>query len=80
MRADVLTLYRGAWPAGMTADEVAAKLGRSLFAVRPRVSELRRLGDLMPVLTAGPDPKPQRRANASGMMATVLVCKKPENP
>lgn len=79
MRSDVLTLYRAAWPAGMTADEVAVKLGRSLFAVRPRVSELRKLGELFPALTAGPDSKPQRRANASGMMATVLVCKKPES-
>ncbi len=78
MRADLLTLYRGAWPTGITADEAAAKLGRSLFAVRPRVSELRKLGELFPALTAGPDPKPARRPNASGMMATVLVCKKPE--
>lgn len=77
MREDLLTLYRTAWPAGLTADEAAAKIGRTVFAVRPRITELRQLGDLMPVLGAGPDPKPLRRANVSGMMATVLVCKRP---
>jgi len=77
MREDLLTLYRAAWPEGMTADEAAAKLGRSVFAVRPRITELRRLGDISPSI----DPlnkKPFRRPNSSGMMATVLVCKKPE--
>lgn len=77
MREDLLTLYRGVWPAGMTADEAAAKIGRSILTVRPRISELRKLGELHPALTAGPDPKPARRKNASGQMATVLVCRQP---
>lgn len=78
MREDLLTLYRTAWPAGMTADEAATKYGRSVFAVRPRITELRKLGDLYPALgTSSGEPKIMRRANASGMMATVLVCKKP---
>lgn len=79
MRDDLLTLYRALWPAGMTADEAAAKIGRSLFAVRPRITELRRLGELHPALLVGAE-KSLRRPNASGMMATVLVCRKPENP
>lgn len=77
LRADLLTLYQTAWPAGMTADEAATKIGRTVFAIRPRITEMRKLGDLMPCLTAGPDAKPMRRANASGMMATVLVCRRP---
>jgi hypothetical protein len=32
-------------PSGITADEVAHRLNRSVLSVRPRVSELRRLGD-----------------------------------
>lgn len=79
MRADLLVLYQTAWPAGMTADEAAEKIGRSVFAVRPRVTELRKLGDLYPALgTSSGEPKVMRRKNASGMAATVLVCKKPE--
>jgi hypothetical protein len=31
-------------PGGLTADEVAAELGASPFAVRPRITELNRLG------------------------------------
>jgi len=77
LRADLLKLYQTAWPAGMTADEAAAKVGRSVFAIRPRITEMRQLGDLHPALTAGPNSKPMRRANASGMMATVLVCRRP---
>lgn len=80
LREDLMTLYRAAWPAGMTADEAAGKVGRSLFAVRPRISELRKIGQLHPALTKGPDSKPLRRANASGMLATVLICRRPETP
>jgi hypothetical protein len=78
LRADLLVLFQTAWPAGMTADEAAAKIGRSVFAIRPRITEMRKLGQLFPCLTAGPDPKPMRRANkSSGMGATVLVCGRP---
>jgi hypothetical protein len=81
MRDDVMKAYAVAWPNGMTADEAAEKLGRSVLSIRPRVSELRRLGLLFPALYPAPpgvDPKPLRRVNGSGLMATVLVCKKPE--
>lgn len=83
MRDDLMVLYRGIWPAGMTADEAAGKLGRSILTVRPRITELRKLSLLMPALQpAKPDQdaKPMRRPNASGQMATVLVCKRPETP
>lgn len=78
LRGDVLTVYRAAWPAGLTADEAAARLGRTVLSVRPRVSELRKQGELMTV-SAEPAPgtKLLRRKNESGLMAAVLVCKKP---
>ena len=50
-------------PGGLTADEVAAELGASPFAVRPRVTELNRLG----LIERAED----RRRNVSGMTATV---------
>jgi hypothetical protein len=52
-------------PAGLSADAVADRLGRSVLSVRPRVSELRRLGEIRPTT--------QRVKNASGMGATVWV-------
>lgn len=75
LRADVMTVYRTAWPAGLTADECAARMGKSILSVRPRVTELRRQGQLVPTLRDG---KPDRRANESGLEATVLVCRRPE--
>lgn len=78
LRKDLLTIYRTAWPAGLTADEAAAKVGRTVFAVRPRITELRKLKELHPAMTGGgPGAKPLRRPNASGMAATVLVCRRP---
>lgn len=80
MREDLLTIYRTAWPAGLTADEAAERVGRSVFAVRPRITELRQLGELFPRFGSNHgtlNAKPDRRANASGMMATVLVCRRP---
>lgn len=47
-----------------TADEVATALGDlSVLAVRPRLSELRKLGKIVPTK--------DRRANVSGRMARV---------
>lgn len=48
---------------GMTADEVAGKLGLSILSIRPRMTELARLGK---VRDSG-----QRRPNASGRNAIV---------
>lgn len=48
---------------GLTADEVAGKLGLSILSIRPRITELARLGK---VRDSG-----QRRPNASGRSAIV---------
>ncbi|APZ98046.1 hypothetical protein BWQ93_05800 [Sphingopyxis sp. QXT-31] len=48
---------------GLTADEVAGKLGLSILSIRPRLTELSRLGK---VRDSG-----QRRPNASGRKAIV---------
>lgn len=56
-------------PAGLSADQVAGKLGESILSVRPRVSELCRAGEIR---------KTEARAkNASGMSATVWVVSPP---
>ena len=62
LRADVWRVIHEP-SAGITADEIAAKLGKSILSVRPRVSELHRLGMIEP--TGG------RGRNESGMTATV---------
>lgn len=48
---------------GLTADEVAGKLGLSILSIRPRMTELSRLGK---VRDSG-----RRRANVSGRNAIV---------
>lgn len=50
-------------PGGLTADEIAADLGESVLSIRPRVSELHRLGMI--------EKTKVRRRNASGMSASV---------
>ena len=50
---------------GLTADEVAGRMGESILSVRPRVTELARLGKVRDSGT--------RRANASGRSAIVWV-------
>ena len=62
MRAAVLAQC-ATYPGGATADEVAKDLNLSVLSVRPRVSELKRLGEIKQ--TGG------RRKNDSGMTATV---------
>ena len=52
-------------PAGLSADAAADLLGKSVLSVRPRVSELHRLGEIQPTA--------QRVENASGMSTTVWV-------
>jgi hypothetical protein len=62
MRAAVLAQF-AQYLGGATADEVVKDLNLSVLSVRPRVSELKRLGEIKP--TGG------RRKNESGMTATV---------
>lgn len=50
-------------PSGVTADEIAAELHLSVLTVRPRVSELCRLGEIRPT--------GDRRCNASGLKAST---------
>lgn len=60
LRAAVLAVLRQR-PA--TADEVAAAIGKSILAVRPRLSELSATGRILETS--------ERRRNASGKMAAV---------
>ena len=69
LRDEVLQTLKLAWPRGMTADEVADKLGRTEFSIRPRFSELRALKEIMPTDI--------RRPNKSGVDAIVWVSKNP---
>lgn len=46
-----------------TADEVAAAIGKTVLATRPRLSELRALGKIVETS--------ERRRNASGKLASV---------
>lgn len=48
---------------GLTADQVAARLGMSILSIRPRVTELARMGKIR---DGG-----ERRPNTSGKMAIV---------
>jgi hypothetical protein len=64
LRVEVLKVIQQT-PSGLTADEIAEKLHRSVLSVRPRVSELRRLGEIR---QSG-----ERGRNASGMSASVWI-------
>lgn len=57
-------------PGGLAVHEIADLLGRSVAAVQPRVSELRRLGEIKP--------SGQRRVNQSGMSAHHWTLAVPE--
>lgn len=78
LREQVFATLRNVWPAGLTADEVALRIGRKEFSVRPRLSELRKMKQIMPVLLAAGGIKPMTRPNESGVDAIVWVCKRPE--
>lgn len=56
-------------PHGLTADEVASKLNRSILSVRPRVSELHRQGEIRRTSIRG--------KNDSGMSASVWTLAPP---
>ncbi len=53
--------------AALTADEVAAKLGKSVLSIRPRLSELNRMGL---IYDTG-----RTRKNESGVSATIWRAK-----
>ena len=73
LRDQVLQLLVNVWPAGMTADEVASAIGRTEFSVRPRLSELREAGKILPTTMTRP--------NKSGVQARVWVSRRPQaNP
>jgi hypothetical protein len=59
----VLTEFRAAYPRGLGADEIAARLNQSILTVRPRCSELLAAGLI--------EQTHQRRRNASGMSAAI---------
>lgn len=73
LRDQVLVALRAAWPEGLTADEVAAKLGKREFSIRPRLSELLKVRAIEPRATKG---IVERRNNTSGMSAIVWVAKR----
>jgi predicted ArsR family transcriptional regulator len=60
LRAKALEVLRSE---AMTADEIAGRLNRSVLAIRPRVTELFKMGKI--------EDTGQRRANASGRRAVV---------
>ena len=55
----------------LTADEVAHKLGMSILSIRPRLSELRKLGAVKDTGI--------RRKNSSGKNAVVWSASSPQN-
>lgn len=65
LRVLVLHEIKRAGKRGLTADEVAGKLGESVLSIRPRVSELFRKNK---VAESG-----ERRMNASGSRASVWI-------
>ena len=52
-----------------TADEVAERMGESVLSIRPRVSELRAMGKIVPTTL--------RRKNITGHSAVVWTVSKP---
>lgn len=72
LRDQVWATLRNVYPAGLTADETALRIGRSELSIRPRLSELRALKKIAPSIML--DGKTERRPNASGLSATVWVC------
>jgi len=62
IRGKVIEVLRGRGP--MTADEVAEVLGLSILTVRPRLTELKRMGRI--------EDTGHRRQNRSGKAAAVM--------
>jgi hypothetical protein len=68
LRDKVLLAIEDVWPAGLTADETAAAVGATVLAVRPRLSELKEMGKIMPTAATRP--------NISGVQARVMVARR----
>lgn len=67
IRAQVLQTFRTV--GAMTADECAERMDMSVLTIRPRCTELKRLGHL--------HDSGKRRPNASGKSAMILTTRKP---
>lgn len=67
IRAQVLETFRTV--GAMTADECAERMEMSVLTIRPRCTELKRLGHL--------HDSGKRRPNASGKSAMILTTRKP---
>ena len=67
LRALTRQAYAAAGSEGLTADECAAVLGYSILSIRPRVTELGRLGEI--------EDSGNRRKNGSGRSAIVWQLK-----
>jgi hypothetical protein len=65
LRVQALAEIAKAGPHGLTADEVADRLGKSILSIRPRISELLVL-ELI-------ERNNERRKNASGHLADAYV-------
>ncbi|MBT4082138.1 MAG: hypothetical protein HOE83_00025 [Alphaproteobacteria bacterium] len=65
LRVAALKYTKGCGSKGATPDEVACAMGETVLAIRPRMTELTQMGHVQKTK--------MRRANASGMKATVLV-------
>lgn len=61
LREEVFAVIRDAGAGGLTADEVATVIERTVLSTRPRVSELAKAGRIVP--------NGARRPNESGLMA-----------
>jgi hypothetical protein len=68
LRDEVRNTIAGA-PQGLTADEIAGRLNKSILSVRPRVSELHRQGEIRQSGARG--------KNESGMSASIWVISPP---
>ncbi len=64
LREECMDLIRET-PDGLTADQVAARLGESVLSIRPRITELKKTNR---IADTG-----RRRKNHSGRAAAVMV-------
>jgi hypothetical protein len=68
LRDLVLVAITDVWPAGLTADEAAEAVVCTVLAVRPRLSELKAMGKIIPTAITRP--------NVSGVQARVMVARR----